>query len=85
MSQWINLKGSLVEMELKPKGNLVCLAKGQTSQTLLGIKEILGIEFAWCFIGWIDGWLRHLCQRSGCDDVWLTFGIRELGGGVVEK
>lgn len=62
----------LVEIILKQKGNLVCLAKGQISQTLFEEKEISGTKSARCFIGWMEGCPRRLCHKSGCEDVWLT-------------
>ena len=62
----------LAEIILKPKDNLVCLAKGQISQILFAEKEILGTKSTRYFIGWMEGCPRRLCHKSGCEDVWFT-------------
>ena len=49
-------------MELIAKDSLVCLAKGQTSQTLLELKEISGTETIRCFMGWKDD--RNVCAKD---------------------
>ena len=64
MSQFSKSKGAWVDMELKEKGSLVCLAIGQTLQ-LLSKEILLEGNNGEANLGHNkDGCPRHMCHKS---------------------